>query len=149
MGYRHYDRSNLAPLFPFGFGLSYTTFAFSNLTISPVSTSGDFTVSFTITNTGKLTARAVGQVYVSPPVEGRITSPEKELQGFKKVELKAGEKKVVEVKVGKEAFSYFDERKEAWNAPAGRYRVRVGGDSNKLELEGVAELEKGFTWRGL
>lgn len=149
MGYRHFDRSNIAPLFPFGYGLSYTSFAFSDLKVSSASAEGDFTVSFTITNTGKTAGKQVGQVYVSPPTEGRITSPVKELVAFKKVALKAGEKKEVTVKVSKEAFSYYDEHYESWVATAGAFKVLVGGSSDALDLEGEVKLEKTFKWKGL
>lgn len=102
-----------------------------------------------MTNSGSLAGREVVQIYIAAPVDGRITSPVKELKAFKKVTLAAGESTQVEAVLEKEAFSYFDERKDKWVAPAGTYRVLVGQDSAKALLEGEAVLEKTFSWLGL
>ncbi|GAA5891806.1 hypothetical protein JCM5296_001867 [Sporobolomyces johnsonii] len=149
VGYRHFDRANLAPLFPFGHGLSYTSFSFSSLQTSPVSVSGEFTVSFELANTGSLAGAEVAQIYIAAPVEGRITSPVKELKAFKKVYLEQGKKSTVEVKLEKEAFSYWNERYGKWVAPAGRYRVLVGSSASEIKLEGEVELKKEIRWNGL
>ncbi len=149
VGYRHYDRSQIEPLFPFGFGLSYTTFDISGLKVSDVSATGDFTVSATVKNTGSVAGAEAVQVYVAPPVEGRITSPVKSLQGFEKVQLEAGESKTITVKVDKSAFSYWDESADSWVAPAGVYDVLVGNSSVAVSTAGKAELKKTFKWRGL
>ncbi|KAI5477363.1 glycoside hydrolase family 3 protein [Pseudohyphozyma bogoriensis] len=127
MGYRHYDKLSLAPLFRFGHGLSYTTFAYSDLTISPVSAAGEVTVSLTVANTGKeYEGTEVVQIYVSPPQSDETratTSPVRELKAFKKVQLAVGEKKAVEVRMEKEAFSYYDEKKDAWVVSEGTYET--------------------------
>lgn len=151
VGYRHFDRSTIAPLFPFGHGLSYSSFDFSSLKTSPVSSEGKFSVSFSIKNTSSLTGSEVAQVYIAAPVENRITSPLKELKGFKKVTLKAGETQEIKIELEKEAFSYWNERYSSWVCPAGKYRVLVGNSSAKegIKLEGEVTLEKEFRWTGL
>ncbi|GAA6041796.1 hypothetical protein JCM8097_007165 [Rhodosporidiobolus ruineniae] len=133
VGYRHYDRARIPPAFPFGHA-------------------GDFTFSFTIENTGALDGAEVAQVYIAAPSDGsRIISPVKELKGFAKVHLKAGESKTAEVKLGKEAFSYFDEARGSWVAPAGTYRVLVATSSaeDAAKLEGEVKLETELKWLGL
>ncbi|GAA6042149.1 hypothetical protein JCM8097_004984 [Rhodosporidiobolus ruineniae] len=152
VGYRHYDRARLAPAFPFGHGLSYTTFELSSLKTSSVSEAGDFTVSFSVKNTGKVDGAEVAQVYIAAPADGsRITSPVKELKGFQKVTLKAGESKTVEVKLTREAFSYFDEHRGKWVAPAGQYKVLVATSSAEkdVKLSGDVSLAKEIRWLGL
>ncbi|GAA5896930.1 hypothetical protein JCM6882_007310 [Rhodosporidiobolus microsporus] len=150
VGYRHYDRSQIAPAFPFGHGLSYSTFELSGLSTSSVSAAGDFTVSVTVTNSGKVDGAEVVQVYVAAPSDGsRIQSPVKELKAFKKVALKAGESKKVELKLTREAFSYWNEHYSKWIAPAGTYGVLVGNSSASTPLSGEVKLEKEVRWIGL
>lgn len=139
----------MQPLFPFGFGLSYTTFAFSDLTMSSVSSRGDLSLSFKITNTGGRAGQEVAQLYVSAPKKGRPTSPIKELKAFTKVALEAGESNSVELKLEKAAFSWFDEGRGRWVASAGAYQVLIENDSTEALLEGEVELEKEFTWLGM
>ncbi|ORY90760.1 glycoside hydrolase family 3 protein, partial [Leucosporidium creatinivorum] len=149
VGYRHYQKMGIKPLFPFGFGLSFTTFAFSDLSLSPVSPQGELTVSLKVTNTGERAGREVAQVYLSAPKESRPASPVKELKSFAKVSLEAGESTNVELKLEKEAFSWFDEGRGRWVASAGVHRVLIGNDSTDPLLEGEVVLEKEFTWIGL
>lgn len=152
VGYRHYDRANLAPAFPFGYGLSYTSFELSNLQVSPVSADGDCKVSFSIRNTGKMDGAEVAQVFVAAPSDGsRITSPVKELKGFEKVTLKAGETKTVEVQLTREAWSYWDEQYAKWIAPKGVYTVLVATSSAEadIKLRGEAKVAKEIRWLGL
>ncbi|GAA5945845.1 hypothetical protein JCM3775_001904 [Rhodotorula graminis] len=151
VGYRHYGRAKLAPAFPFGHGLSYTSFEFKSLSTSAVSDEGDLTVSFEVKNTGKVDGAEVAQVYVAAPVEGRITSPVKELKAFEKVVLKAGEGKTVEVKLSREAFSYYDERYGKFVAPKGVYEVRVATSSSEkdVKLRASVEVVKEIRWSGL
>lgn len=152
MGYRHYDRMKIEPLFPFGYGLSYTTFAFSELELSNVSPEGDFTATCNVQNTGSVAGREVAQLYVSAPVDKvarNVASPVKELKAFTKITLEPGQKKSVTLKLGKEALSFWNEALDAWSAVEGTYVVRVGGQSNDLILSGEVKLNKSFTWRGL
>ncbi|BGP32617.1 hypothetical protein JCM10296v2_004398 [Rhodotorula toruloides] len=152
VGYRHYDRLKLAPAFPFGFGLSYTTFDFDSLELSSPSSSGNFAVSFRVANTGARDGAEVAQVYISAPSDGsRITSPVKELKAFRKVSLAAGESKEVIVDLSREAFSYWDESVSSWVAPAAAYRVLVATSSAEgdVKLEGTVRLEQEIRWKGL
>lgn len=151
-GYRHYDRLQVAPAFPFGHGLSYTTFKLSSLSTSPVSDDGDLTVSFEVQNAGKLDGAEVAQVYIAAPADGsRITSPRKELKAFEKVALRAGETKKVEVKLSREAFSYWNERYSKWVAPKGEYEVLVSTSSadKDIKLRGPVSLPTEIRWSGL
>jgi beta-glucosidase len=137
LGYRHFDKSGIKPLFPFGFGLSYTTFQYKNLSISPRSVSGDtaVTVSFDVTNTGHRAAAEVAQVYVGQP-EAKVPRPIKELKGFSKVALNPGETKRLSVTLDQRAFSYYDARNHRWTADRGEYIVTVGPSSAGLVLAG-------------
>ncbi|KAM0752485.1 glycoside hydrolase family 3 protein [Meredithblackwellia eburnea MCA 4105] len=149
VGYRHYERANIAPLFAFGHGLSYTTFEFSDLRISLVSQLGEFSVTFKVKNTGLLDGSIAPQVYVAAPKEGRPPSPSQELKGFIKVSLKVGETKEVQLEMDKEAFSHWDDKRDSWVAGAGLYEVRVSEASDKVKLVGEAVLSTTIMWRGL
>jgi len=148
VGYRNYEKRGIAPLFPFGFGLSYTTFEFSNASATPISEDGRFSVSFTIKNTGKDSGREVGQVYIADP-ESSLPRPGKELKGFVKVNLKPGEEKKATVDLTRDAISFYDERRKAWVAEAGTFEVYVGASSADIKLSTTTELKQGFTWTGL
>ncbi|GAA5820715.1 hypothetical protein JCM10212_000839 [Sporobolomyces blumeae] len=149
VGYRHFDRSSIAPLFPFGHGLSYSSFSFSSLSTSSVSASGQTKLSFKIKNTSSIAGSEVAQVYIAPPVGGRLTSAPKELKAFKKVVLEPREERSVEVELDKEAFSYWNERVGKWVVAEGKYQVLVGSSSRDVKLEGEVEVKKAFTWVGL
>ncbi|KAI0047327.1 glycoside hydrolase family 3 protein [Auriscalpium vulgare] len=148
VGYRGYDKKAIDPLFPFGHGLSYTTFTYSDLSTTPIAADGTFTVSFTITNTGSIDGREVAQVYIADPVSA-LPRALKELKGFVKVALRAGESRAVEVALDREALGFFDVRRGAWVAEAGTFEVLVGASSRDIRLTGKAELEKEFSWVGL
>ena len=141
LGYRHFDKSSVKPLFPFGFGLSYTTFKYGNLRVSPATFSGDesVTVSFDVTNTGQHEGAEVGEVYVSDG-HSKIERPVKELKGFGKVDLKPGETKTITVKLNRRAFEYYDAGKKGWTATPGDFGILVGSSSAKIELTGKATL---------
>jgi len=134
-GYRYYDKSQTKPLFPFGYGLSYTTFAYKNLSVTPTSVSGDqpVTVSFDVTNTGSRAGAEVAEVYVAQP-NSRIPRPIKELKGFTKVLLNPGETRNVTVTLDRRAFSYYDAKIHDWAADSGEFNVIVGSSSAKAEL---------------
>jgi beta-glucosidase len=119
-GYRYYDTAGVAVAFPFGFGLSYTSFEWSDLKV------GDGEVTVTVTNTGDRAGADVLQLYVGRVGEGRIYRPRHELKGFAKVRLAAGESREVTIPLGERAFRYFDADLDAWQVEAGEYEVSVG-----------------------
>lgn len=136
-GYRHFDKAGVKPQFPFGYGLSYTTFAYKNLTVSPEKVAGDqkVTVSFDVTNTGKRAGAEVAEVYVGEE-DASVPRPVKELKGFSKVLLKPGEAKHVSVTLDRRAFAYYDEKKHDWTADAAQFDILVGSSSAQIELTG-------------
>ncbi len=137
LGYRHFDQSDTKPMFPFGFGLSYTTFAFSNLEVSPDTTdlSSQITVSFDIRNTGAIAGAEVAQVYVGD-AHSPVPRPVKELKGFQRVELNPGETKRATVSLDRRAFSYFDVSSNSWKAQPGLFSILVGDSSADPLLQG-------------
>ena len=143
LGYRHFDTHNVEPLFPFGFGLSYTRFEYGNLKVTPdgAKGSGHFAVTFDVTNTGAHAGAEVAQVYVHE-VKPSVPRPVKELKGFDKVWLQPGETKQVKVELEKSAFSFYDPSKKSWVANPGNYEILVGGSSRDIKLRGEASLAK-------
>ena len=141
LGYRHFDKSAVKPLFPFGYGLSYTTFRYTNLKVTPGSFSGDepVTVSFDVTNTGSREGAEIGEVYVGDD-HSKIQRPVKELKGFGRVDLRPGETKTIVVKLNRRAFSYYDVDKKGWTATLGDFGILVGSSSTKIELRGKVRL---------
>ena len=130
VGYKWYDAEKKPVLFPFGFGLSYTTFAYSGLTVTPGDTT---TVSFTVKNTGKRAGTTTAEVYASLP--DAAAEPPNRLVGWAKVELGPGESKQVEVPVSRDRLSVYDETSDAWKLVPGSYVLRVGASSRDLPLE--------------
>jgi len=141
VGYRGYEKNNVKPLFPFGFGLSYTTFKFGDLKVTPAATMPGATVSFSITNTGSRAGAAVGEVYVAAR-HPSVPRPPKELKGFVKVSLSPGETKAVQVPLNARAFCLYDEKAKQWRADEGSYQVLVGSSSEKIELSGELKVDK-------
>lgn len=137
VGYRAYGHDNQpAPLFPFGYGLSYTTFGFSHLTVSPTtaSPSGPITVSFDVKNTGKRAGSEVAQVYVSDP-SATVPRPQIELKGFERVTLAPGATKHVTVKLDRRSLAYWDTAEHNWKVDPGAFEVSVGSSSENLPLK--------------
>lgn len=134
VGYRYYDTNNIPVAFPFGFGLSYTTFAYSDLTLTPQN------AAFTLTNTGSRDGAEVAQVYVSCP-SGKIFRPQKELKGFSKVFLKAGESKRISIPLDDQAFRYFNVKTNRWEIEGGSYLVLVGAGLEDIRLTGEIEVK--------
>ena len=124
VGYRWYEQKHVTPAYPFGYGLSYATFEYSNLNVK--STADDFDVSFTLTNTSDCDAEEVTQVYVSRSI--------KELKGFQRVALKAGESKVVTIPIRLTDLCRWDEATQSWTLESGDITVHVGGSSDNLPL---------------
>ncbi len=130
IGYRYYDTADVAVQFPFGFGLSYTTFEYSALTVS------ENGVKFNITNTGKRDGAEIAQLYVGKKESGLIR-PKKELKGFKKVWIKAGESVEVEIPFDDKTFRYFSTVSNNWEIEGGEYQIYVGASVADIKLEGT------------
>ena len=134
VGYRWFDAKNIEPQFPFGFGLSYTTFKYSNLKLIPgAGTNEIVTAQFDLENTGKIAGAEVAQLYVHEK-NPRLPRPERELKGFKKVLLKPGEKQTVSIPLGKTAFAYYDDGKKSWVAQPDNFEISIGSSSRDLRL---------------
>ncbi len=140
VGYRHFDTKNIEPLFPFGYGLSYTTYTYDNLKIDKKTISGDdkFTVSVDITNSGDHAGAEVVQLYVQD-VECSVERPLKELKGFKKVQLDSGEKKTVVFELEKRDLSFFEEKNSSWIVEKGFFNILVGSSSKDIHQKGEIE----------
>jgi beta-glucosidase len=138
VGYRHYDEKNIAPLFPFGYGLSYTTFSYSGLKAKKRK-GNRATVSFSLKNTGTRSGAEVAQVYVGFP-KWTGESP-RQLKGFQKVELEPGSSKRVTVSLNKRAFSYWAGK--GWRVGRGCYAIEVGGSSRSLPLKAAVPMGGG------
>jgi beta-glucosidase len=135
VGYKWYDAEKKPVLFPFGFGLSYTTYAYSDLKIDP---GQPMHVTFTVKNSGTRDGAEVTQVYASLPASAG--EPPKRLVGFSKINLAAGESKAVSVEVPAQYLSIFDEKKNGWQLVPGDYTIMVGGSSQNLPLHQSATL---------
>jgi beta-glucosidase len=143
VGYRWFDAKKIEPLFPFGHGLSYTTFKYSKLKLVKGNGVSEplLTVEFEITNTGKREGAEAAQVYVRD-VQSSLPRPIKELKGFKKVSLKPGEKQTVSIPLDRSAFAYYDPDKKGWVAEAGDFKILVGGSSRDVRQEGTFKLAR-------
>ncbi|MBK6964778.1 MAG: glycoside hydrolase family 3 C-terminal domain-containing protein [Bacteroidales bacterium] len=132
VGYRYFDKQNLEPVYPFGYGLSYTGFSFSNLKLTQKS--GQVVVECTVTNTGKMAGAEVAQLYVAP-LNPLVDRPVKELKGFEKVYLKPGESAGIKLVLENEAFGYFDEKSHQWKTDTGTYEIQMGNSSRNILLK--------------
>ena len=130
IGYRYYDTADVAVQFPFGFGLSYTTFEYSKLYV------GEEGVKFTIKNTGDRDGAEIAQLYVGKEESGLIR-PKKELKGFKKVWIKAGESAEVEIPFDDKTFRYFSTVSNKWEIEGGEYQIYIGSNVSEIELKGL------------
>lgn len=128
VGYRYYNKNNIKVLYPFGYGLSYTTFEYSNLNVK------NNVVSFKIKNTGKVKGKEIAQVYVSQ-CNPTIFKPLKELKGFEKVELEPDEEKEVNITLDDSAFQYYNVQNKKWEIESGEYKILVGKSCESIELE--------------
>ncbi len=137
MGYRWYDKRNIAPALPFGHGLSYVDFAYSDLEITR--NGDDVIVSCTLTNKGARDAQEVVQLYVSDE-EARLDRPLKELKGFTKMLVPAGGSARAEITLGQEAFAYWDDRAHDWVVEPGEFTLNLGASSRDIRLSGTVTL---------
>lgn len=132
VGYKGYDRADLTPLFPFGHGLSYTTFSYSGLTVTPTTKGLDAT--FTVTNTGAVSGTEVPQVYIGAPSDPEVPMPRRALVGYDRIELDPGEATKVTVPVKVRDLSYWSVSEHAFRLPAGARTLEVGPSSRDLRL---------------
>ncbi len=135
VGYRWYDSKSLTPLFPFGYGLSYTTFSFSNLHVGSLTAGGAATVTATVTNTGTRSGADVAQLYVTDP--SASGQPPLQLEGFQRVNLAAGASTTVTFTLTQQSLQYWNSSANAWSTSTGNYTVSVGDSSASLPLTGT------------
>ncbi|MBR0406906.1 MAG: glycoside hydrolase family 3 C-terminal domain-containing protein [Clostridia bacterium] len=142
VGYRYYDKKDMDVLFPFGHGLSYTTFEYSNLRLSAkeIKDTDTLTVTVTVTNTGKRFGKAVAQLYVGDQ-ESTPIRPVRELKGFEKVALNPGESKDVTFTLDKRSFAYWNETIHDWHVETGAFTIEVGASSRDLPLKECVQVE--------
>jgi len=142
LGYRGYDKSGVKPMFPFGYGLSYTTFAYKDISVSPAQggLNQPVKVSFDVTNTGKRQGAEVAELYVGDS-HAKVPRPAKELKGFARIELKPGETRRVTIELNRRAFSYYDVDRKDWTAAPGKFEILAGPSSDKLPLQATFTSE--------
>lgn len=134
VGYRYYDTSKVRVMYPFGFGLSYTTFEYSDIKVEETG------VTFTVTNTGKMDGAETAQLYVGMK-DAKVYRPEKELKGFAKIFLKAGESRKVRIDFDDKTFRYWNVRTNRWEVEGGTYRILVGASCADIRLETEVDVE--------
>jgi beta-glucosidase len=136
VGYRGYEHNNTKPLFPFGYGLSYTSFKHGNLGIKEASPGTKYEISFDVTNTGTRAGAEVSEIYVGDS-HSKVPRPGKELKGLAKTELRPGETKRVTVTLDGRDFSYYDAEAKQWRAEPGEFTILVGSSSEQIDLQGT------------
>jgi beta-glucosidase len=138
VGYRHYDEKDIKPLFPFGYGLHYTTFAYKNLKVSPAivtgSGAGAVTVDLDVTNTGSRAGAEVAELYLGFPSTSAVPEPPKQLKGFERVELNPGQTAHVQIVLDRGSFTYWNTAKHDWAVLPGTYKVMAGASSRDIRL---------------
>lgn len=139
VGYRHFDKHKIAPLFPFGYGLSYTTYRYGAVHVSAPNASGVRAVTLPVTNIGKRAGAEVVELYVHDP-RPKVDKPVQELKGFAKVNLNPGETKTVTIMVPTRAFAYYDTPGKQWKADAGKYDILVGASSRDIRQRAQVSL---------
>ena len=143
VGYRYYDTVEQDVLYPFGHGLSYTTFEYSDLQLShrALPKTGGLTVTLKVKNTGQIQGQEIVQLYVRD-IESTVFRPTKELRGFAKVTLQPGEEKAVSMELGPRAFAYFDTNLKDWHVEAGTFEILVGASSRDIRLSTTISTER-------
>ncbi|ETT44454.1 glycoside hydrolase family 3 C-terminal domain-containing protein [Paenibacillus sp. FSL P4-0338] len=142
VGYRYYDKKEIEPLFPFGFGLSYTQFEYSRLLLEQtrIQDTDTVQVSVTVKNTGSRAGKEVVQLYVSD-VESSVIRPLQELKGFAKIELQPGEERIVTFTLDKRSFAYYNVKLADWHVESGMFKISVGSSSRDIRLSVELEVE--------
>ena len=143
LGYRHFDKENIEPLFPFGFGLSYTTFEYSNIQIAKdqYKSSEPVSITLTVKNTGMVDGAEVVELYVNDPVSS-LPRPPKELKAFSKVYLKAGESKEVKFTLNENAFHFYNPEKKRWVVEPGDFNILIGSSSRDIRLQKKIQISE-------
>src|SRR5699024_9980412 len=133
--YRYYDKKKLTPLFPFGYGLSYTSFQYTNMKVdkTKVKDTEDISVSVTVKNSGNVRGAEIVQLYVQD-VASTVQRPEKELKGFQKVFLDPGEEKTVTFTLDKRSFAYYNTAIGDWHVQSGEFNILIGTSSQAILL---------------
>ncbi|HXB60504.1 MAG TPA: glycoside hydrolase family 3 C-terminal domain-containing protein [Candidatus Acidoferrales bacterium] len=146
VGYRHFDKDNIQPLFPFGYGLSYTSFKYSDLKLSApqLDANGQITASMDVQNTGERAGEEVVELYLHEQ-NPAIDRPVRELKGFAKVALNPGETKTVQFQVSPRALCYYDVDGRQWKADPGQYEIQIGASSRDIRLTAPFSLSETFT----
>lgn len=141
-GYRYYDAKDVTPLFPFGYGLSYTTFEYSKLNVDRKEAADldIIKVELTVKNTGKQFGKEIVQLYVCD-VDSSVSRPEKELKGFEKVALQPGEEKIVTFHLNKRSFAYYDTDLEDWHVETGEFKILIGKSSREIVWEETIHVQ--------
>ena len=139
VGYRWFDEKQIEPWFPFGHGLSYTTFELSGIQVKEVA--GAYQVSCTVKNTGNRAGAEVVQIYVAPP-KSSVPRPPKELKGFAKVSLQPGERRKVDIRLRPSALAFYDVTAKKWKAEPGDYEIQVGVSSRDIRLHANVRLNE-------
>jgi beta-glucosidase len=134
VGYRWFDTKNIPVLFPFGYGLSYTTFQYGKATISKksITEADSVVVTIPVKNTGKVAGKEIVQLYVNDE-KSSLPRPLKELKGFEKVSLEPGEEKQVRFTISKEALSFYDDKKNTWVAEPGKFKIMIGASATEIK----------------
>lgn len=142
VGYRHFEKYKIEPLFPFGYGLSYTSFEYSELNLSSkeINDNDKLAITLKLKNTGMLKGSEVVQLYIKD-IQSSLDRPLQELKGFKKVSLNPGEEKTIELTIDKDALSFFDPKTKKWVAESGEFEVLIGSSSKDIKLRDSFTLE--------
>ncbi|PWT90892.1 MAG: glycosyl hydrolase, partial [Blastocatellia bacterium] len=141
VGYRHFDKKNIAPQFPFGHGLSFTTFDYSNIKLSQnkIKAGESLTVELQLKNTGRRDGAEVVQLYVQD-VQASVERPVKELKAFEKVMLKPGQTKMVRMQLNERSFAFYDPVQKKWVVEPGEFKILIGSSSRDIRLSAALEV---------
>jgi beta-glucosidase len=145
VGYRGYEAKHIQPMFPFGFGLSYTDFEYHDLQIRKTGTGqATYQAVFSVKNVGTRAGAVVAQLYVAPPPSA-VPRPPKELKGFTKILLSPGESRQVTMPLDVRSLAYFDVRAGRWRADAGAYGILVGNSSEQIAVSATLKLDRALS----